>query len=87
MNSEALKKTLAVLHRDLSRAPKLEEQSRELLRQLLRDAEGLPPSSPAVAPIEERHRLEALAVGFEAEHPDLAASLRQLMDLLVKAGM
>jgi hypothetical protein len=33
------------------------------------------------------HRLEELAVEFEVEHPTLAASLRQLIDLLAKAGV
>ena len=32
-------------------------------------------------------RLEALAVRFEAQHPDLAGSLRQLVDLLGRAGI
>jgi hypothetical protein len=32
-------------------------------------------------------RLEELAVRFEADHPSLAASLRQLTDLLGKAGI
>ncbi len=88
MTSEHLKKTLAALHRELSRAPKLDEQSQRLLQQLLRDAEKLSPSSGAAdRPNLERHRLGELAAGFEAEHPDLAASVRELMDLLVKTGM
>lgn len=33
------------------------------------------------------HRLEALAVEFEAEHPGLAGSLRQFVDLLGRAGV
>ena len=88
MTSEHLKKTLATLHQELSRAPKLDEQSQRLLQQLMRDAEKLSPSSRAEGrPNLERHRLEELAVGFEAEHPDLAASVRELMDLLVKTGI
>jgi hypothetical protein len=88
MTSENLKKTLATLHQELSRAAKLDEPSRRALHQLMREAEKLPPSAAgADAPNLERHRFERLAVGFEAEHPDLAASVRELMDLLVKAGM
>jgi hypothetical protein len=34
-----------------------------------------------------RNRLEEAAVGFEVEHPSLAAGLRQLIDLLGKAGL
>jgi len=33
------------------------------------------------------HRLEALAVEFEADHPALASSLRQFVDLLGRAGV
>ena len=88
MTSEHLKKTLATLQQQLSRAPKLDEPSQRLLQQLMRDAEKLSPSSgTAGQPNLERHRVEELAVGFEAEHPDLAASVRELMDLLVKTGM
>jgi Domain of unknown function (DUF4404) len=32
-------------------------------------------------------RLESLAVKFEASHPDLAATLREAVDLLGKAGL
>ena len=32
-------------------------------------------------------RLESLAVKFEAGHPALAETLRELMDALVKAGI
>jgi hypothetical protein len=88
MASEHLKKTLATLHQQLSRAPKLDEQSRSVLQRLMRDAENLSPAARAAErPNLERHRLEELAVEFEAEHPDLAASVRELMDLLVKTGI
>jgi hypothetical protein len=88
MASEHLKKTLATLHQQLSRTPKLDEQSRSVLQQLMRDAENLAPAVRATdRPNLERHRLEELAVEFEAEHPDLAASVRELMDLLVKTGI
>jgi hypothetical protein len=88
MTSEHFEKTLATLRQELNRAPKLDEQSRSLLQQLMHDAENLSPSSrTAGAPNLERHRLEDLAVEFETEHPDLAASVRELMDLLVKTGI
>jgi hypothetical protein len=87
MSSDALKKNLTTLRQKLSGNPNLDEHSRELLQKLMRDAEGLAPSLPAPALSSERDRLEALAVGFEAKHPDLAASLRELMDLLVKGGL
>jgi Domain of unknown function (DUF4404) len=87
MNSETLKKTLAALHHELSRAPALDEQSRELLREIMSDVEALEASSASAPPSLHRHRLEELAIGFEIEHPTVAAGLRQLMDLLAKAGL
>jgi hypothetical protein len=87
MNPETLKKTLAALHEELSRAPALDEQSRQLLREIMRDVEGLGPSPASAPPAVRRHRLEELAIGFEIEHPTLAAGLRQLTDLLAKAGL
>jgi hypothetical protein len=87
MDPEALKKTLAVLHQELSRAPALDAQSRQLLREIMSDIEGLGPSPASAPPTLRRHRLDELAIGFETEHPTLAAGLRQLMDLLVKAGL
>ena len=87
MNPETLKKSLAALHQELSRAPELDEQSRQLLREIISDFEGIGPSPVSAPTTLRRHRLEELAVGFEIEHPTLAAGLRQLMDLLAKAGL
>jgi hypothetical protein len=88
MNPETLKKkTLAALHQELSRASALDEKSRQVLREIMRDVEGLGPSPASAPETLHRHRLEELAIGFEIEHPTLAAGLRQLMDLLAKAGM
>jgi hypothetical protein len=87
MNPETLKKTLAALHQELSRAPTLDEQSHQLLREIMRDVEGLATSPVSTPPTLRRHRLEELAIGFEVDHPALAAGLRQLMDLLGKAGL
>jgi uncharacterized protein DUF4404 len=87
MNPETLNKTLAALHEQLSHAPALDEKSRQLLREIISDIEALGPS-PVLAPSTlRRDRLEELAIGFEIEHPILAAGLRQLMDLLAKAGL
>jgi hypothetical protein len=87
MNSEPLKKALAALHEELGRASALDEKSRQRLRELVRDVEGLGPSSGSAPGTLHQHRLEELAVEFEIDHPTLAAVLRQLMDLLTKAGL
>jgi hypothetical protein len=86
--SSSLEQALASLHAELARATRVDEQARQLLRQLLADIERLLKDGDvapgrAAAP----HRLEGLAVEFEAEHPSLAASLRQFIDLLGKTGL
>jgi hypothetical protein len=82
-----LNETLAALHEELSRTSALDEKSRARLRQIIREVEGLGPSSASAADTLHRHRLEELAIEFEIEHPTLAAGLRQLIDLLAKAGL
>ena len=79
MDPKTLQSTLAKLHQELSRAPQVDAESRRLLTAVLADAQRL--TDP------DRHRLEDLAVGFEAEHPRLAASVREFVDLLGRAGV
>jgi hypothetical protein len=86
MNSEDLHRTLERLRSELRRAPSLDEESRRLLQDLARDAERLP-RNPTPATHSWGERIEELAVRFEAEHPTLGASLRELMELLGKAGL
>ena len=87
MNPETLKKTLAALHEELSQARALDERSRQLLHEIMRDIETLGPSPSSAPPAVRRHRLEELAIEFEIGHPTLAAALRELMDLLTKGGL
>jgi hypothetical protein len=87
MNAETLRKTLAELHKELSRARTLDERSRRLLQEIMSDVERLGPSPTFAPPALRGHRLEELAIGFEVEHPTLAAGVRELMDLLAKAGL
>ena len=87
MNAETLKKTLTALQQELSRARALDEESQRLLHEIMRDVEGLAKSPGSAPPTLHRHRLEELAVGFEIDHPRLAAGVRQLVDLLAQAGL
>jgi hypothetical protein len=87
MNSETMKKTLQALRQELARASELDEESRQRLRDIMRDAEGLGPSATSAPETLHRHSLEEVAVGFEIEHPTLAAVLHELVDLLAKAGL
>ncbi|MBS0373310.1 MAG: DUF4404 family protein [Proteobacteria bacterium] len=82
MGADDLNSLLRRVHAELGRAPQLDEESRGLLAVVAADIERLGHAAPATAP-----GLRALAVQFEAEHPAAAAALRQVGDLLGKAGI
>jgi hypothetical protein len=77
-----LRAMLARLHAELAQRPAVDAESRRLLAEVSADIERVI-ASPGGQP----RGVEALAVRFEAGHPDLAASLRQLVDLLGRAGI
>ncbi|HEY3730586.1 MAG TPA: DUF4404 family protein [Steroidobacteraceae bacterium] len=94
--SSDLQRSLSRLHQLLAHTPRVEEGSTRVLRELLADIERLlgrdarapaSPASPAGLPPASHSRLEALAVEFEAEHPSLAAGVREFIDLLGQAGL
>ncbi len=65
----------------------VEGDARQQLSTLMRDIEhklgqAAPAASAAATP-----RLESLAVRFEASHPALAETLREVVDALGKAGL
>ena len=82
MSSEQLNALLARLHQELGRATTLDGESRRLLGVVVADIEKLGRAAPTTP-----GGLEALAVRFEADHPAVAAALRQVGDLLGKAGI
>jgi hypothetical protein len=82
MSSEQLNSLLARLHEELGRATTLDGESRRLLGVVLADMEKLGFAAPTTP-----GGLETLAVRFEADHPAVAAALRQVGDLLGKAGI
>lgn len=90
---ESLQQSLARLHAELATAPHVDPASRQLLREVLADIERVLQQTPPQAstgPVRAHPsipRLEALAIEFDAEHPGLAGSLRQLVDLLGRAGL
>lgn len=86
MSHQDLQELLAQLHARLSRATSLDADARKLLSTVSHDIEkALARSDQAAASPEPR--LEALAVRFEADHPALADTLRQIVDALGKAGI
>jgi hypothetical protein len=86
MNDQDLRELLTQLHARLTDARSLDSEDRKLLGTVLGDISRVLARSDASAP-PAKPRLEALAVKFEADHPALADSLRQLVDLLGKAGI
>jgi hypothetical protein len=75
---DTLPELLRRLHAELERASTLDDESRELLAVLSKDLQKF-----------ESHMSSArgFAVRFEAEHPDVAATLRQIADVFGKAGI
>jgi hypothetical protein len=86
-----LRQTLATLHAELGRNVAVDPESRRLLREVSADIERVISASEASGvPLEgesHRPRIESLAVRFEADHPALAGCLRQLIDILGRAGI
>lgn len=75
---ESLRELLSRVHDRLGKAGSLDTESRELLVEVMDDIERA---------LGKKARLESLAVQFEADHPGLAQTLRQLADVLGKAGI
>ena len=84
---DALKQSLQQLHTQLAGAPNVDESSRRLMQDVLADIEGLLREGATPESGAAPHRLEAVAVEFEAAHPTLAASVREFIDLLGQVGL
>jgi hypothetical protein len=84
MSQESLHSALARLHLELQGSPQLDAESRRLLDELTADISRT--REPTASDV-HASRLEALAVRFEAGHPDLAASLRGIADALGRIGL
>lgn len=84
-----LKESLTRLHAELAAASRVDAGARQLLATLLADIERLlrEPAEEPQASNDSSRRLESVAVGFEADHPALAASVREFIDLLGRAGL
>jgi hypothetical protein len=84
--NEDLRRTLARLHAELGSASSMDEESRRLLQEVMRDAERLRTQSN-LKPHSVGDRLEAMAVRFETDHPTLGTAIRELMRILESAGV
>lgn len=84
-----LREQITALHAELRRTATVDHELRELLVELLGEiTRVLHQSSRGL----EEHqsltgKLDELAVRFEAEHPALGTTVRQIVDALAKAGI
>lgn len=87
--SAQLREHVESLHTELSGTRVIDPEARQALVVLLGDIQRLLDRSRWDEPPAEKvtERLEALAVGFEAEHPALGTAIRQVVDALGKAGL
>jgi Domain of unknown function (DUF4404) len=90
MDQKTLRERLAKIHAELTNAHQENPEARKSLGEILPDVKRLVDQVGAEVPARDRSlpdRLESVAVRFEAEHPTLAASARQLIDLLSEVGI
>jgi hypothetical protein len=80
MATDTLNSLLRELHAELGRTREADGETRRLIAQVAPELERLGLASAAAAPTPGG--LEALAVRFEADHPAMAAALRQVADML-----
>lgn len=82
MPNEPMIPLLRALRQELATPRPLDAETRQLLSLVAADIEKLGVGAAATP-----HGLEALAVRFEVDHPSMSAALRQVADLLGKAGI
>ena len=87
MASTELHALLRQLHEELGRTAAFDDEARRLLGMVLDDVRRIGAAPAGGEPEATPGNLEALAVRFEADHPAMAAALRQVADLLGKAGI
>ncbi len=93
MDPHRLHERLEALHADLQRAAGVDSDSNRLLADIkadierLLDASGAASGAPPVPGATLAERLERTAVRFSAAHPGLAATARNVVDLLGKMGV
>ena len=90
MDEGDLRGKLRGLHELLARSPAVDAESKQLLRTLLQDIEQVlqrPGTAATAAAPEHAGRLEEYASRFDADHPALSGMLRQIVDVLGKAGI
>ena len=90
MDKDSVRERLAKLHAELADAHREDPAKRQALGEVLPDVKRIADKPGSEEPSIDKtlpNRLERIAVQFEVEHPKLAASARQLIDLLAEVGI
>jgi hypothetical protein len=87
VSGEGLHELLVRLRQHLHGGAQLDAETRQHLTALTNDLERSLAAGGGTARQATAPRLESLAVRFEASHPGLAETLRDLIDALGKAGI
>jgi hypothetical protein len=92
MDRTELRSALATLHADLGRESAVDAESRTLLLQLLADIDRLlsqpaPKAASAAPAAGQLDRLRDMEAELEAKHPVLAATIREVIDMLTRMGL
>jgi hypothetical protein len=86
MSDTHLKETLQQLHEELQRADKLDDADQALLSTALEDIQRKLTENAAQEP-DLSDRLEAAALRFQLENPELSGMVQKLVTVLRRAGI
>ena len=89
MDKRSLNDVAAKLQAELNAALHADPKTRESLNDIVGDVNRLAGKAddPSYSHASLSERLEKVAIQFEADHPTLAVSARQLIDLLSEVGI
>lgn len=90
MDQKTLRERIAKLHAELANAHKQDPATRKSLGEILPDVKRMVDQPAGGASSVDKSlpdRLERVAVHFEVGHPLLAATARQLIELLSEVGI
>ena len=90
MDQNTVRERLSKLYAELTHAQRENPVVRRSLDEILPDVKRVVDQAPGAdshSSASLKGRLERVAVQFEAEHPQLAASVRRLVDLLSEVGI
>ena len=87
MNQNRLRTLLVELDRELKSTGSLDDQSKDLLEQVLADVRKLESPADADQHQSAEDRLRKLVLRFETDHPRLSGAVGQVADALSKLGI